>query len=195
MMYYVIRYGPAEDNAAALYMEPIPGKKVYFTRGERLGALPLLTFRKRVGDRGRFVDYMGASPSCMVVSDRFIEALRSAGVDNVDYYPALLIDDASGKTTSGYQAANVVGLIACVDREKSVYTLMPGLPADVIVKNCIFDFKSMHLDYTRVQGAKMFRLFEKNSTIVVHESVKQAIEKAGLRGIRLVPAEGLDAFY
>jgi len=194
-MYYVIRYGPAEDNAADLYMDPIPGKKVSFTRGERLGTLPPLTFRKRAGDRGTFVDYMGASPSCMVVSDRFVEALRSVGGDNVDYYPAQLVDETSGRTTAGYQAANVVGLIACVDREKSVYTLMPGFPTDVIVKNGVFEFKALHLDYSKVQGAKLFRLFERNSTIVVHECVKDAIEKAGLRGIRLVPAEGLNAIY
>ncbi|MFP2962238.1 imm11 family protein [Myxococcus sp. 1LA] len=195
-MYYVIRYGPAEDNSADLYMDPIPGKKVSFTRGERLGTIPLLTFRKRAGDRGAFLDYMGSSPPCMVVSDRFVEALRSVGVDNVDFYPAQLVDEASGKVTPGYQAANVVGLIACVDAAQSVYTLMPGLPEGRgIPKNGIFEFKSMHLDYTKVHGAKIFRLFETTSTIIVHESVRDAIEKAGLRGIRLIPAEGLDAFY
>ncbi|MBZ4421355.1 imm11 family protein [Myxococcus sp. RHSTA-1-4] len=194
-MYYVIRYGPAEDNAASLYMDPIPGKKVSFIRGERLGTLPPLTFRKRAGDRGGFVDYMGASPSCMVVSGRFVEALRSAGVDNVDYYPAQLVDEASGQTTPGYQAANVVGLITCVDREKSVYTPMPGFPADVVQRNGVLEFKALHLDYSKVQGAKLFRLFEKTGIVIVDESVKEAIEKAGLRGIRLMPVEGLDAFY
>jgi hypothetical protein len=194
-MYYVIRYGPAEDNASSLYLDSIPGKKVSFIRGERLGALPPLTLRKRAGDGGTFVDYMGASPSCLVVSNRFLEALRSAGVDNVDYYPAQLIDEASGKTTAGHHVANVVGLVACVDREKSVYTLMGGGPTDVIRRNGVLEFKALHLDYSKVQGAKLFRLFEKTTVIVVHESVKDAIEKAGLRGIRLVPAEGLDAFY
>lgn len=194
-MYYVIRYGPAEDNASSLYLDPIPGNKVSFIRGERLGTLPPLTFRKRAGDRGTFVDYMGASPSCLVVSERFMEALRSAGVDNVDYYQAQLVDEASGKTTAGYHAANVVGLIACVDREKSAYTPMAGFPTDVIRRNGVLEFKALHLDYSKVQGAKLFRLFEKTTVIVVHESVKEAIEKARLRGLRLVPAEGLDAFY
>jgi hypothetical protein len=194
-MYFVIRYGPAQDDAADLYMDPIPGKKVSFIRGERLGALPPLTFRKRVGDHGSFVDYMGSTPFCMVVSDRFVEALRSAGVDNVDYYPAQLVDEASGQTTAGYHAANVVGVVACMDREKSVYTLMPGFPTDVIGRNGVLEFKALHLDYSKVQGAKMLRLFEKTGIIIVHESVKEAIEKAGLLGIRLMPAEGLDAFY
>jgi hypothetical protein len=194
-MYYVIRYGPAEDNAPSLYLDSIPGKKVSFIRGERLGVLPPLTFRKRAGDRGTLVDYMGASPSCMVVSGPFVEALKSAGVDNVDYYPAQIIDEASGETTSGYQAANIVGLVACVDREKSVYTMMPGFPTDTIGRNGVFEFKLLHLDHAKVRGAKMFRLFEKTSVIVVHEAVKEAIEKAGLRGLRLVPADGLEAFY
>ncbi len=196
-MYYAIRYGPASDNPASLYRDPISGKsadEVEFTDGVKLGALPLMTFRKRKADRGTLLDYMGSSPSCPVVSARFKEILDSVGVDNIDYYPAQIIDEAKGKTHEGHYAANIIGMLACMDKEKSVYTAMPRPPA-MGDKDLVATFKEMHLDYSKVQGAKIFRLFEKTSVILVHESIKQAVEEAGLCGLRLPPAEGLSGFY
>ncbi|QDE67978.1 imm11 family protein [Myxococcus xanthus] len=192
-MYHVIRYGPAEDNAASLYLDPIPGfekKKVSFMSGAKLGPLPPLTARKRVGAEGDMVDYMSASPATLVFSPRFREALASAGIDNVDYYPLTLIDESSGKKTSGHQAANVVGLIDCMDRQASVFTPMAGFPAEPLGKNTIFELKELHLAPQKIQGAKLFRLFGKPSVLIVHESVKEVLQKSGMRGFQFKPAEG-----
>lgn len=192
-MYYIIRYDLAENGAATLYRDPIPGRQVSFTCGKELGPLPLLTFRKRAGSKGRFLDYMGASPSCMVISDRFAALLGETGVDNAGFYPAQIVDETSGKTNSGYQAVNLE-LIACVDQQASDYVLMAGFPEDgPIPRSGVFQFKSLHLDHAKVRGARMFRLFEKSSIIVVHQTVKEAIENAGLEGMRMVSAKGFSS--
>lgn len=195
-MYYVISYGPASDNGADLYMDPVPHKnerEVEFTEGVKLGPLPVMTFKKRKGDKGVLLDYSGATPSCPVVSARFKEALDSVGVDNIDYYPAHIVDEAKGKTHEGYYAANVIGMLSCLDKEKSVFTEMIRPPSSED-KDLVSSFEEMHLDYNKVQGAKIFRLYEMTSLIIVNEAIKQAVEKAKLRGLELHPVEGFSGF-
>jgi hypothetical protein len=127
-------------------------------------------------------DYVG-QPKAMyyeeaipVMRDDVAQALRSAGVDNIQYFDAELRDPSTSKRHTNYKAYNVVGLVACADMEAS--TLMgtsDSAMGDV-------DFESLTIDETRTGGALLFRLAENVSAVVVHECVKDAIESAGIRG-------------
>jgi hypothetical protein len=127
-------------------------------------------------------DY-GGKPKAMysaeaipVVRDDVIAALAAAGVDNIQYFDALLRDPASGTEYRDYKAYNIVGLVACADLAAS--QLMGTTPA----RMGDTDFASLVIDETKTGGALLFRLAENVSAIVVHERVKQAIEAAGIPG-------------
>lgn len=187
-MYHVFRFAMATDNTVnSVYREDVPGideDDLEFMDGARLGALPLLRFIQPAQDRGILLDYVPSVPPSMVISSRLRSAFISAGVDNADYYPAEIVDAANGQVHRGYYAMNILGKIACVDLSMSKFVPMPGYP------NKVIEFEEMHLDYSVVHGAKLFRLHEKPGVIVVSDHVKSAIEVAGLRGMKLVPAEG-----
>jgi hypothetical protein len=127
-------------------------------------------------------DY-GGSPKAMydaeaipVVREDVITALRVAGVDNVQYFDALVRDPKSGKEYLDYKAFNVVGVVECANMAES--ELMGTSESEV----GDVDFHALVIDESKALGLLLFRLAEAVSAIVVHEKVKEAIEAAGIPG-------------
>jgi hypothetical protein len=111
-----------------------------------------------------------------IVREDVIETLRRAGVDNLQYFDALLRDPRDGTEFKDYRAYNIVGLVACADMEASeLMGTSDSTMGDV-------DFQSLVIDEKKTGGLLLFRLAEKVSAIVVHEKVKDAIEAAGIPG-------------
>jgi hypothetical protein len=108
-----------------------------------------------------------------VMTRRLHEALLRAGVANLDTYPAELTDPESGAVYTDYVAFNIIGCIAAADLGRSKYDAPDGTMTSV-------DFDSLVIDAGRARGARMFRLAEAVNGIVVHASVKSAIEAAGI---------------
>ena len=57
----------------------------------------------------------------LVFENMMLAAIRNAGVDNLEYFPAILFDSNTGKKYENYSVINIVGLIACADLENSNY--------------------------------------------------------------------------
>jgi hypothetical protein len=111
-----------------------------------------------------------------VVREDVIKALRQAGVDNVQYFDAVLRDPRNGTEFTDYKAYNIIGLVACADMEASKRMgISNSVMGDV-------DFESLVIDETRTGGLLLFRLAENVGATVVHEKVKEAIEAAGIPG-------------
>lgn len=62
----------------------------------------------------------------LIFRDDMLEALASAGVDNLEFYPAVLTDPASGRKWTDYKAVNIIGLVACADFEQSEWEAPSG---------------------------------------------------------------------
>lgn len=107
-----------------------------------------------------------------------LQVLQSVGVDNLEIFPAVLIDEVNNKTYDNYVAFNVIGLVSAADLDKS--ELMPHSPGVSMLGT---DFHSLVIDGEKARGLLLFRLAENCSAIVVHHSIKEAIEKAGIPGI------------
>jgi hypothetical protein len=102
-------------------------------------------------------------------SDALLRAVREAGVDNLQAFPAALQDARSGRPWSPYWAVNVVGLVAAVDLEGS------GLPADGErgdLPPAVFV-----LDQKKAAPFRLFRLAESPDLVLVDEQVRRAIER------------------
>ena len=117
-------------------------------------------------------DIYGPSRS-LIFSKRFIELLATLKINNIQY---LNTDVTFSATTEkvDYKVANVVGIVSGLDLEKStvVYSRQGNI---VEIENMIFD-------ENKLSGHKIFRLKESIMHIVVHKSIKEAIENAGLTG-------------
>jgi hypothetical protein len=108
--------------------------------------------------------------------------LEKAGVTNIDFYEVEIQDEEEGCVHHSHLAFNLIGTIAAADLTKSNYFA----EGEVIISA---DFDSLVIDENKTRGALMFRLAESVNGIVVHESVKNAIEAAGIDTLTFIPPE------
>jgi len=114
-----------------------------------------------------------------------LETIRSAGVNNLDAYPAELYYPDGSLATGEYFIVNVVGLIAAADLEKSQYN--EDQPENLISMS----FESLAIDGNKTHGALMFRLAENIVEIIVHEKVVKAVEDAGIPLVEFYKTEDI----
>ncbi len=118
--------------------------------------------------------YLNVPP---VMSDQLHQVLLAAGVGNLDVYEAELVSADGRVRLQGYKAFNVIGLVAAADLARSQFA------ADNPSRSVDASFENLALDPARVRGLRLFRLAEYSSAVVVHHTVRQAIEDAGISGI------------
>jgi hypothetical protein len=105
------------------------------------------------------------------------EALRAAGVDNLQVFDAVIIDKKRGIEYRDYKAFNIVGTVAAADLGGS--TMMGTSESDLID----VDFDRLVLDEKKCAGFLLFRLAENITAIIVSEAVKNEVERRGIKGI------------
>lgn len=98
------------------------------------------------------------------------EALTSAGVNNIEVYRAVIKTEDGSVVSDDYLAYNIVGVVKSVDISKTQFA--PENPSRLI--DASVEKLAVNAESTR--GLLLFRLAESIRTIVVHESVKAAIE-------------------
>lgn len=125
-------------------------------------------------DSGDFLSafYMPVIP---LMSEKMLSILSSSGVDNIQAYEADIYDTNHKKIEEKYFAINIVDRIECVDLEKSIYRAQKSSRR--------LRFKKIIIDENKAHGALLFRLYEKPSTVVIHDSIKKNLEKSNLPGI------------
>lgn len=118
-----------------------------------------------------------------VMSKRLCDVLTNAGVDNLELFPAKLKNNQTGQVFD-YYVYNVLGLVAAMDLQKSEYETYKGEKpfADTTIHE-------LAIDESKVNDLLFFRLAENVSTIIVHESIKLAIESAGIETVSFIKPE------
>lgn len=175
-MYYMLGcFGPlTDDDAEPATLKNVPKfEGVSWIMGRRFTAvLPDPIEVDLDTDEGNVLVPM-FEMGLLLLSDDMIAALRTAGVDNLDLYNAVIHDRDTGKDHHNYKAVNIIGAIACADLDASDHVAHGAPVIDV-------DFDSLVIDESKTQGALMFRLAECVTGIVIHEKVKEALEAAGI---------------
>lgn len=174
--YYVVNCeDPDEGYLARLSYQPDDPRRSWIL-GERFSLAPPEPVRATIrglGDDETVMAELWKSP-VPVMSRRLLAVLREAGVSNLDVYAAALSDPSSGKVYDEFVAFNVIGKISAVDLSRS------SLASGQVDQRISMSIDHLQLDEARIQGALMFRLAEAVSTLVVHASIKDRIEAAGI---------------
>lgn len=110
-------------------------------------------------------------------SQKLIDLLGRLGVDNIQYFNANVTYQCNPQELA-YKAANILGVISALDMDTSEVVLSR--------KGSVIAIEKMVLDEARLQGHKMVRLFESVMHVIVHKTVKEAIEAEGFTGFMFV---------
>lgn len=113
----------------------------------------------------------------LLFSERFIGILDKLGVETIQYLDAAVSYGPTGAKVP-YKVANIVGLVEGLNREASDLDLSP--------KGTVLSIEQMQLDEEKLSEQKIFRLQEDDMLIVVHKSIREAVEAAGLTGFLFV---------
>ena len=132
------------------------------------------------GDEGVMAEFWDNPVPLM--SRKLYERLLSAGIDNLEVYPAEIREAASGKVHSDYVAFNLIGSVAAADLKGSKYT-------DTEAPSIDGGFTSLKLDELKAKGLLLFRLAEAVNAIVVHEKIKAHIEGGNITTLTFLPPE------
>jgi hypothetical protein len=176
MSYYILDCITDHPVTTASYDEAFYGLR--FMDGTTLSKEPKVTIEcyldtERASDRksGIIRPFYNANATIPLMRKDLLEAVLSAGVDNLVLYPAILHDKCNKTIHDNYVAVNIIGSVRCADakgsRRMGLDTLGGLLPDG---------FESLKIDEQKADGVLMFRLAESLSAIVVHEKVKRSIE-------------------
>jgi hypothetical protein len=112
-----------------------------------------------------------------VMRNDLVEALQSAGVDNLQLYRAVIRDPSDGTEHTDYKSFNIVGVVSAADMAGSV---LMGTSESAMVD---VDFESLAIDEDRAGSFRMFRLAESVNAIIVDDKVKHEVERREIPGM------------
>lgn len=178
-MYFVLEQD-RETSFMAVFEDANPGHDLKWCKGSSIEPDEQPSNLKLIVDepRDEYPDFFTDVPATFC-SQRMRARMEAAGVDNIEYYPVEMTERGSGKRIDGYFAINVIGRMACMDRQRSKFTEW---------RKRIARIQSLALDEGAIQGMKVFRPHEYLAVILVDENVAESIR--GLPGVDLRPAEG-----
>lgn len=180
--YYVLDWTGWPTIVGSVVYEPNESLANPWTQGQRFPPenIPTtLEVRVESEPEEAYPDYFTLQ-QIPIVSDRFVQALRGTGLNNVDLFAAPLIDPSGVR--HGHQVMNVIGRVDCLDRDASEYTTIS--PRSKV----ILRMKKMVIDPEKAQGLDMFRVHGFPLAVLISERVKRAVE--GLAGVSVSPAIG-----
>jgi hypothetical protein len=116
-------------------------------------------------------------PNVSLMHRSLVEAMAAAGADNLQTFPAVVLDGESGRRYEDYVVANVVGLVSCADMEASESEPLADLHF----------FHDLVIDPRRAAGRAVFRLAESTIDVIVQERVAAALDRRAFTGLVLEP--------
>lgn len=161
----------SNQRGMLLYSLPDPSDDDSWTMGQRFSVEPETPIEIEIitgHEKATLLPYFGTPP---LMSNALYELLLGVGVDNLDVYDAVIRSEDGSVEFADYKAFNLIGLVSAAG---------PGTKYDTSNASRLIDasIESLSIDAARARGALMFRLAEYAGAVVVHRSVKEAIEAA-----------------
>ncbi|MCQ3938095.1 MAG: hypothetical protein DPW18_13755 [Chloroflexi bacterium] len=137
--------------------------------------LPLLTFK--VNSEWRLPDNLFTGTIFDLYSIKFIEVLRNAGV-HFETFPAIVTDQFGNDTKVKYRIFHLLEKYPCLDQSRSE------------IDNEALEIRKLVLDKKFMALRKlMFRLEELSQFVLVHQDLKDVLEKTGITGCSYTPLD------
>jgi hypothetical protein len=110
----------------------------------------------------------------LIFSNRFVEFLDKAGIDNIQYYELEIEITQTGERYADYMVANLLDVVDCIDKEKSELIYEDGE---------IDEVDKLVLDPRRIPAnLHIFRLAGLLPLVIVSDDFKKTIESYGFTG-------------
>lgn len=138
---------------------------------------------------GRFPDYAVSDMGCPVVSERLKSLFDSLKIDNVQYLPAGVVERHGQPPKRGYYAANIIGLVDCIDPEASD---MDAEYDDNGELSIVYGIDRLVLKDAPSPAPPLYRARLFTRLILLDETLQPHIEGAAIEGVRLVRPERWD---
>lgn len=120
------------------------------------------------------------NPGVPLFSNKMKSTLDNLGIDTIDYYPVQLINSETKEILAEYWLALVLKIIACIDLDKTEFKQTTSKTTVI---------SRFSIDHNKVAGAKLFRLHNIPSLIIINEELKNALSKIGFNGVRFKPTQ------
>jgi hypothetical protein len=180
-MYWVWASEPTSDAEALICgtSAKVERLDLEFDTGLPLSeAAPVLQISRTPPYRGPLTESVLLSGiNALLFSSRLRAALAEIPLDNVQYWPVVLHNPGDGSKTADYHVVNIVGRVACLDREKSV------LETDADDAERIEFIDVLAIDEKKAAGLDLFRLHEDPQFIIASDRVKQTCERHRITGV------------
>lgn len=138
---------------------------------------------------GRFPDYAVSDMGCSVVSGKLRSFLDGLGVTNVQYFDASIVEREGEPPKPGYFAANFIGLVDCIDREKTEMDAEPNDDGDNVI---IFSIDQLVLKDADFGDNLLCRASHFTGLVLIDEKLKSHFDQSSLEGVLLVSPERWD---
>jgi hypothetical protein len=133
--------------------------------------------RGAIAQIGTLRDINFGSHDILICSEEATQTLKKVDPSELQSIPI----DINGATTSFY-LIHLLSIIDCIDRKASQYTLWTESSFRPELAGEFEMMMKMVVDPAKIGGHKIFRAKGWEITIVVHETIKRALEDAGLSG-------------
>lgn len=128
-----------------------------------------------------------------IFSEKLINQLIGIGVTNFETHQVNIRNHESGEVRKDYFVCNVLGLIGCMDKERSEWDRGRSDPESVagIITLVISEEKIEKHNKRLGKGKelKIFRLEEYTPIIIASDEVKKAFEEIKAQGWKFIPPE------
>ena len=114
------------------------------------------------------------NPGVPLFSEKMKSALDQFGVNNIDYYPVLIIDSETKEVLCEYWLAIVTDIISCIDLDNSQFK-QTASGTTVITQ--------FSIDDSKVAGSKLFRFHNIPGLIIINEELKDELSKIEFNGV------------
>ena len=189
-MYYVWQKNKKLVGESAHFDDDPDGYELTdWVSGDRKTNLPKLTLTTNSEYESKLTDLLLTRFDLQVYSKKLVDILNVCGVNNVDYYPVKIIKHDTGEEIDTYQAANIVGKVACLDENNSKCRYSSKTGAIQGLKKFRLNEESIKSKSEIGSEPLLFRLGEFKYVILAHEIIKNRIEDEGVTGVKFVKPE------
>ncbi len=185
-MYWILMSERSDENELSLNGLPKIFDKLdlNFDRGELIKKSPPIIEMPYLNKSNNLMtDNLVAAPRMgLLINEKLKSIFESLDIGNIQYFRSKLIESNTGEVDESYCVANVVGLVSCVDQDKSDLDYYDDGDIEFI------DRLVLNLNTEREYG-HIFRIAEYSPLLVVSSQLKLAIESAKITGIKIYKPE------